>query len=127
MEQSKQYLTIRAASDQTGLSVNTIRWWADHKGIGARINGRPMVDAAALRAKLDDGKSTLTSTDAARKYGVTSNTIVNWSAAFGIGDFVDGKWRIDPAKLEALVEKRGIPGPSLARRIPAASDQGSAA
>jgi hypothetical protein len=123
MEQSKQYLTIRAASDQTGLSVNTIRWWADHKGIGARINGRPMVDAAALRAKLDDGKSTLTSTDAARKYGVTSNTIVNWSAAFGIGDFVDGKWRIDPAKLEALIATRGIPGPSHARRLPT---QGSA-
>jgi hypothetical protein len=116
MEQSKEYLTIRAASDQTGISINTIRSWVDHKGIGARINGRPMVDAAALRAKLDDGKSTLTSTDAARKYGVTSTTIVNWSVAFGIGDFVDGKWRIDPAKLDALVAKRGVRAQLPSRR-----------
>ena len=87
-----------------------------------------MVDAAALRAKLDDSKSTLTSTDAARKYSVTSNTIpVNWSVAFGIGDFVDGKWRIDPAKLEALIARRGIPGPSPARRLPTQGSVGESA
>ena len=37
VDANKEYLTIRAASDQTGLSVNTIRWWVDQKGIGARI------------------------------------------------------------------------------------------
>jgi hypothetical protein len=127
MNEDQEYQTVPEAVAETGLPDSTVRWFVRAKGLGAQINGRPMVDTAALRAKLEFRRSTLSATEAARKYGVTSNTIGNWCVAYDIATKVGCRWRVDEAKLDALVATRGIRAqePSRRRRLPAASDQGS--
>jgi hypothetical protein len=126
MQADKEYLTIQEAADECGISVHTIRWWADQRDIGARVDGQLVVKATVFRAKIAARRATISATEAARKYGVNPNTIGNWCVAFDIATKVGCRWRVDEAKLDALIESRGIPSPSPARRLPATSDQGSA-
>jgi len=123
MREGKEYLTVDEAVTETGLHPSTVRWFVEAKRMGDRINGQLMVDAEALRAKMDLRRATISATEAAQIYGVTSVTIVLWAKEFDIATKVGCRWRIHPEKLAALVAKRGIRVQVPHRRRPA---QGSA-
>jgi hypothetical protein len=108
MEAKKKYLTVDEAVTETGLHPSTVRWLVEAKRMGDRINGQLMVDAEALRAKMDLRRATISATEAAQIYGVTSVTIVLWAKRFDIATKVGCRWRIHPEKLAALVARRPI-------------------
>jgi hypothetical protein len=119
MREGKEYLTVDEAVTETGLHPSTVRWLVEAKRMGDRINGQLMVDAEALRAKMDLRRATISATEAAQIYGVTSVTIVLWAKEFDIATKVGCRWRIHPEKLAALVAKRGIRVQVPHRRRPA--------
>jgi hypothetical protein len=78
MQADKECLTVNEAVAETGLHPSTVRWLVEAKRLGDRIDGQLMVDAEALRAKMDFRRATISATEAGKKYGVTSTTIGKW-------------------------------------------------
>ena len=52
--------------------------------------------------------------EAARYAGVSYLTIREWARSYGIGELVDGRWRINQEKLDAYLEDYGALANALA-------------
>ncbi len=46
----------------------------------------------------------ITTTIAARRADVTTVTVITWCEHYGIGKKIGGRWRVDPEKLQKLLE-----------------------
>jgi len=59
----------------------------------------------------DEPKSLLTLREASRKSSRSPDTVARWCASLGIGVRDErGRWRVDPTKLDALIEARRVLG-----------------
>ncbi len=59
----------------------------------------------------DEPKSLLTLREAARKSSRSPDTVARWCASLSIGVRDErGRWRVDPTKLDALIEARRVLG-----------------
>jgi len=48
--------------------------------------------------------------EAARAADTTDQSVRVWCVRLGIGEKIDGRWRVDPDKLQAVIDARRVMG-----------------
>jgi len=52
--------------------------------------------------------------EAARRADASEEAVRGWCLRLGIGDLIDGRWRVDADKLQAVIEARRVMGRAAA-------------
>lgn len=61
-----------------------------------------------MHATIKDGPLSLI--EAARAADTSEEAVRGWCVRLGIGEKIDGRWHVDPEKLQAVIEARRVMG-----------------